>query len=84
MNLFDHRWTWRAAERAGLVPRRGHPHAYLDDMLWDIIMNAITMPGGDTPDIGSDDAHCRGVEIGSSGMQDLQGEDREGGPPSRA
>ena len=53
-------------------------------MLWDIIMNAITMPGGDTADIGSDDAHCRGVEIGSSGMQDLQGEDREGGPPSRA
>ena len=34
MNLFDHRWTWRAAERAGLVPRRGHPHAYLDGMLW--------------------------------------------------
>ena len=45
-NLFDHRWTWRAAERAGLVPRRGHPHAYLDDMLWDI-MNAITMPGAE-------------------------------------
>ena len=49
MNLFDHRWTWRAAERAGLVPRRGHPHAYLDDMLWDI-MNAITMPGAENCD----------------------------------
>ena len=48
-NLFDHRWTWRAAERAGLVPRRGHPHAYLDDMLWDI-MNAITMPGAENCD----------------------------------